>query len=117
MGELVDKITVLQIKAQHLQGTALVNVNNELKALETILITLPFNIDQKLIKNLREVNHDLWSIEDNIRDHERQTIFDHSFIHLARSVYKQNDIRATIKKELDNTYGSAFVEEKSYQLY
>ena len=117
LGELIDKITILQIKTQHLQSTALENVKKELKALEATLNTLQLNIDTNLIQRLKEVNQDLWHIEDDIREHERTQSFDETFIRLARSVYQQNDQRAAIKKKINTTYGSAFVEEKSYQQY
>lgn len=117
LGELIDKITILQIKTQHLQGAALENVKKELEALETTLNNLHINIDTTLIQRLKEVNQDLWQIEDDIRDQERQKNFGETFIQLARSVYQQNDQRAAIKKEINTTYGSAFVEEKSYQKY
>ena len=117
LGELIDKITILQIKSQHLQGIALENVNKELDALETTLNNLQLNIDTALIQSLKEVNQDLWQIEDNIRDQERQKSFGDTFIQLARSVYQQNDRRAAIKKEINTTYDSDFVEEKSYKEY
>ena len=117
LGELIDKITILQIKTQHLHDTALENVKNELEALETTLSNLHLNIDITLIQRLKGVNQDLWQIEDDIRDEERQKNFGETFIRLARSVYQQNDLRAAIKKEINTTYGSAFVEEKSYQQY
>ena len=117
LGELIDKITILQIKTQHLQGTALENVRKELKALEETLTNLNLNIDNTLIQHLKQVNQDLWRIEDDIRDQERQKSFGETFIELARSVYQKNDQRAAIKKEINTAYGSAFVEEKSYQQY
>ena len=117
LGELIDKITILQIKTQHLQGTALENVKKELNALESTHNNLQLNIDPTLIQRLKEVNQDLWQIEDDIRDQERQKSFGETFIHLARAVYKRNDLRAAIKKEINTTYGSAFAEEKSYQQY
>ena len=117
LGELIDKITILQIKTQHLQGTALENVKKELKALETTLNDLQLNLDPTLIQRLKEVNQDLWKIEDDIREQERQKSFGETFIRLARSVYQQNDRRAAIKKEINSIYGSALVEEKSYQEY
>ena len=115
LGELIDKITILQIKTQHLQGTALENVKKELEALEATLNNLHLNIDTTLIQRLKEVTQDLWKIEDDIRDQERQNNFGTTFIELARSVYQQNDRRSAIKKEINTTYGSALVEEKSYQ--
>ena len=117
LGELIDKITILQIKTQYLQSTAVENVKKELQALESTLSNLQLNVDLTLIQQLKEVNQDLWKIEDDIREQERQKSFDDTFIHLARSVYQQNDRRAAIKKEINNTYGSALVEEKSYNQY
>jgi hypothetical protein len=117
LGELIDKITILQIKTQHLHDIALENVKKELEALETTLNNLELNIDPTLIQRLKEVNQDLWRIEDAIRDQERQKCFGQTFVHLARSVYQQNDRRAAIKKEINTTYRSTFVEEKSYQEY
>ena len=117
LGELLDKITILQIKRQHLQGTALENVKTELNALETTLSSLQLNVDTTLTQRLKEVNQNLWKIEDDIRDQERQKNFDETFIRLARSVYQQNDQRAAIKKEINTTYGSPFTEEKSYKQY
>ena len=117
LGELIDKITILQIKTQHLQGTALENVKKELKVLEATLNNLGFNIDATLIQCLKKVNEDLWHIEDDIREQERIQSFDENFIRLARSVYQHNDQRAAIKKKINTTYGSAYVEEKSYQQY
>ena len=117
LGELIDKITILQIKAQNMEGIALNNVRNELLALENILNQLQLDVDFNLIVRLKEVNKKLWNIEDAIRDQERKKIFGDSFIQLARSVYQQNDIRASIKKEINTRYGSPFTEEKSYQEY
>ena len=117
LGELIDKITILQIKTQHLQGAALENVIQELDALESTLSNLPLYIEVSLVQQLKEVNQDLWKIEDDIRDQERQQAFGETFIQLARSVYKQNDRRAAIKREINLAYGSALTEEKSYKKY
>ena len=117
LGELIDKITILQIKTQHLQGAALENVKQELDALESTLSNLPLYIEVSLVQQLKEVNQNLWKIEDDIRDQERQQAFGETFIHLARSVYKQNDRRAAIKREINLAYGSALTEEKSYKKY
>ena len=70
-----------------------------------------------LVQQLKKVNQDLWQIEDAIREQERQKNFDNSFIQLARSVYQKNDHRAALKKEINITYGSVFIEEKSYNSY
>lgn len=117
LGELIDKITILQIKTQHLQDTALKHVITELNALECTLNNLNLSINPKLIEQLKEVNQILWNIEDDIREQERQQNFGDTFIQLARSVYKQNDRRSAIKKEINTAYGSAFTEEKSYKPY
>ena len=117
LGELIDKITILQIKIQHLKETALENVEKELAALQVNLDALNLKVEKNLIERLREVNADLWQIEDDIREKERQQDFGESFIRLARSVYQQNDRRSQIKKEINDTYGSDIVEEKSYKEY
>ena len=75
------------------------------------------DIDNDLINNLKEVNKKLWEIEDNIRIKESNQKFDKEFIQLARSVYKENDKRASIKKEINQKYNSELVEEKSYNNY
>ena len=117
LGELIDKITILQIKTQHLQGTALKNVNKELQTLEAVLRKLQLKINPKKIQELKLTNKELWDIEDNIREQEHQKNFDSNFINLARSVYKMNDRRAAIKKEINTQYGSSLTEEKSYRSY
>ena len=117
LGELIDKINILQIKTQHLQDTALKHVITELNALECTLNNLNLSVNPKLIEQLKEVNQILWNIEDDIREQERQQNFGDTFIQLARSVYKQNDRRSAIKKEINTAYGSAFTEEKSYNPY
>lgn len=86
-------------------------------ALQQTLDALDLQVDPTLIQRLKEVNADLWQIEDALRDQEHQKSFGETFIRLARSVYQQNDRRAAIKKEINITYGSALVEEKAYQGY
>lgn len=117
LGELVDKITILQIKAQYLEGANLNNVKKELEVLEDVLDKLNLVIEPTLTRLLKEVNSELWEIENAIREHEQQKRFDKDFIQLARSVYLQNDKRAAIKKQINTIYGSALVEVKSYQEY
>lgn len=117
LGELVDKITILQIKTQQIHGKGLENVRQELHVLVTILDDLRFNIDEEIISRLKNVNADLWQIEDDIREKERLKDFGEGFIQLARSVYYYNDRRAAIKKELNVAYGSSLIEEKSYKEY
>ena len=98
-------------------GIKLKNVDKELKLLKNILQDKNLNIDIDLINNLKEVNKSLWKIEDNIRIKESIQEFDKEFIQLARSVYKENDKRASIKKSINLKYNSELVEEKLYNLY
>ena len=119
-GELLDKITILQIKSERMTDPAkLANVRKELLALERIWNEHPgSNIEvSSLTKSLKAVNEKLWDIEDDIRILEKEQRFDKDFIALARSVYFENDDRARIKKELNFALGSSYVEEKSYQDY
>ena len=117
LGELIDKITILEIKQIYMTGIKLKNVEKELKLLKKILQDKNLEIDIDLINNLKEVNNNLWVIEDNIRIKESNQEFDKEFIQLARSVYKENDKRASIKKEINQKYNSELVEEKSYNNY
>ena len=115
LGELIDKITILEIKQIHMTGIKLKNVNKELKLLRKILKDKNLEIDIDLINSLKEVNNNLWRIEDDIRIKERDQNFNKEFIQLARSVYKENDKRASIKKEINQKYNSELVEEKLYR--
>jgi hypothetical protein len=114
LGELVDKITILEIKATKFSGAKLENAEKELVALQATLKDLNKPIETHLVDSLRRVNQSLWSIEDDIRNYERMDNFGPQFIALAGSVYRQNDKRAAIKKEINLRYGSNLVEEKSY---
>ena len=114
LGELIDKITILEIKQIHMTGIKLKNVDKELKLLKNTLKDTNLEIDIDLINNLKDVNKKLWEIEDNIRIKESNQKFDKEFIQLARSVYKENDKRASIKKEINQKYNSELIEEKSY---
>jgi tetratricopeptide (TPR) repeat protein len=120
IGELIDKITILQIKQERLQdATKKQNVTKELEALEKTYkkhVSPSKEIDT-LISLLKEVNSQLWDIEDRIRDKERLKCFDDEFIELARMVYHVNDKRADVKRQLNQLLGSRLIEEKSYQAY
>ena len=119
-GELFDKITILQIKLEKLTSkNALNNVGREFKQLQSILIKyFPNSIEAKQLEvELKQINQQLWDIEDNIRDKERNRSFDDEFIQLARSVYIINDERSRIKRKINDIFGSEFVEEKSYSEY
>ena len=119
-GEVLDKITILEIKSERMSDPEKVaNVRVELALLqatwaENIRDT---NIIQGLHAKLKEINEALWEIEDDIRDKERAREFDDRFIELARAVYVTNDRRSKVKKELNLHLGSEIVEEKSYQDY
>ena len=119
-GELIDKITILEIKSQRMTDAAkLANVRTELGMLtETwkVYAGAAVDIDAEW-KALRAVNEQLWDIEDRIRDKERDGRFDAQFIELARAVYVTNDERAAIKKRINTQLGSTLVEEKSYAEY
>ena len=117
IGELIDKITILEIKQIYMTGIKLKNINKELKLLKNILHDKNLEINIELIKNLKKINKKLWEIEDNIRIKESNQEFDEEFIKLARSVYIENDKRASIKKEINQKYNSDLVEEKSYKNY
>ena len=117
LGELIDKITILEIKKVFMTGIKLKNVDKELKLLKNLIQDKNLEIDVDLINNLKEVNKKLWKIEDKIRIKERDKEFDKDFIELARSVYKENDKRSSIKKEINLQYHSELVEEKSYDKY
>ncbi|KAG9608344.1 hypothetical protein KCV01_g4510, partial [Aureobasidium melanogenum] len=119
-GELIDKMTILQIKLQEIRDEAkLANVRNELELLEA---TWGNDAASKIdiadeTGRLLAVNKRLWDIEDRIRLKERAQAFDDDFVKLARSVYFENDERAAIKREINLKLGSTLVEEKSYQDY
>ena len=117
IGELIDKITILEIKQIYMTGIKLKNINKEMKLLKNILQDKNLEINIDLIKNLKKINKKLWEIEDNIRIKESKQEFDEDFIKLARSVYIENDKRASIKKEINQKYNSDLVEEKSYKNY
>jgi len=119
IGEIVDKYTILMIKSSKIQDPAkLENINKELIYLIDVLKKEdPLMTDYALTKALFEVNKELWKVEDDLRDLERVEDFGKEFVTLARNVYKLNDKRANIKKEINMKHGSNFVEEKSYQPY
>jgi hypothetical protein len=118
IGEIVDKLTILNIKKDNiLDEVKLENINKEYLYLHEIVFS-KLNIsydDEYLI--LLEVNKLLWDVEDKLRDKERSKEFDSEFIELARSVYFINDKRSRIKKEINEKYSSGFIEEKSYKPY
>ncbi len=119
-GEILDKITILEIKQQHItDAEKLKNVRHELNLLTDTWnkkVTQTSEIS-RLKEQLKQVNQSLWNIEDNIRIKESKKEFDDQFIQIARSVYYENDKRAAVKKQVNLLLGSELVEEKSYQKY
>jgi hypothetical protein len=119
-GELIDRITILRIKAERIaDATQRANVRAELDTLaEARAATLPDDPEITRIEaGLKAVNEALWEIEDAIRDCERAGDFGPRFIALARSVYQTNDRRAALKREINLRLGSRLIEEKSYRPY
>jgi hypothetical protein len=117
-GELIDKITILEIKQTHIKSaTALANINKELGYLNDILQnnTGVAELIKVFNQQLLDVNKRLWQVEDDIRDKELRQEFDSGFIELARRVYKLNDERAKLKKSINQALDSELVEEKSYK--
>lgn len=119
-GEVIDKITILEIKSKKLTAPeALANVRTELALLAGVAREALAGNDRlsDLKAQLQSVNQALWDIEDEIREKEAGQEFDEGFIALARSVYRQNDARAAIKRRINDLLGSEIVEEKSYKSY
>lgn len=119
-GEVLDKITILEIKSERIEDEA--KVRNVRLELDELSATWNDAVkDQSAIADLRKqlkaVNEELWVIEDDIRDEEAAQDFGPRFIELARAVYVTNDKRAALKKDINLALGSRFVEEKSYQDY
>jgi hypothetical protein len=119
-GELLDKITILQIKSERISDpNKNANVQAELKLLVDVWekSVKQDDVIDDLTKAMRSINETLWDIEDDIRDEERNHSFRERFVELARSVYVTNDERANIKKKVNLHLNSDIVEEKSYQEY
>lgn len=116
VGELIDKITILRLKAERLTDPAkLANVGRELSRLEALARDLPRTPEfEDLTARLQALNATLWDIEDAKRRHEREGRFDADFIELARQVYLRNDERAALRRALSVAAGSDIVEEKSH---
>ena len=119
-GELLDKITILQIKSERISDESkLSNVNKELNQLNDLWKSdkkSSVDISKEFIA-LKDINEKIWDIEDGIRDKERVKEFDQEFIELARSVYFSNDKRAEFKRDINLKLGSVLLEEKSYSDY
>ena len=117
VGEIVDKLSILQIKTAHIkEEEKLNNIKKEYEYLKNIVFD-EMKIEPSDFFDMVVVNQNLWKIEDDIREKERKKEFDQNFIELARSVYITNDERARIKKDINLKYKSDFTEEKSYSDY
>lgn len=117
VGEIVDKLSILQIKTEFIKDEEkLNNVKKEYEYLYNIVFN-EMKIQQSDFFDMVSINKELWRIEDDIRDKERHKEFDDEFIQLARAVYVTNDKRANVKKGINIKYGSLFIEEKSYKDY
>jgi len=119
IGEIVDKLTILHIKMENiLDPEKLKNIAKEYGYLKDVVEDdLKISTESEEYLKLLNINKELWDIEDDIRDKERNGEFDNKFIELARAVYVTNDKRADAKKEINIKFGSNFVEEKSYASY
>jgi hypothetical protein len=119
-GELIDKVTILEIKSERMSDPAkLANVRDELQLLTSLWDADAASGTDIAAERaeLKRVNEALWEIEDEIRVKERDQAFDARFIELARAVYRTNDKRAAVKRGINLKLGSRLVEEKSYQDY
>lgn len=123
-GELIDKITILELKRQYCKGISLANVQYELHLLLNVLDNANANyscanngkqmVDPELTNQLQIINTELWHTENKIREHGENTSFDGDFIQLAKQVYKLNDERHKLKMAINLSTGSSIIEEKSY---
>lgn len=122
-GELIDKLVILEIKFERIEDPEKrANVYRELKVLRkcyarTFAHSAAVTGVMRLREQLRDLNRELWDIEDELRDCERRQDFGDRFVELARSVYRTNDERAALKRRISQLYDSPFVEEKSYSTY
>lgn len=116
IGEVVDKITILQIKKEKISDKLkLEHIEKELMILESTLETSKVAVPEKLVQKLKDVNLKLWDAEDVIRDRENRDLFDEEFIKCARLDAKLNDERFLVKNEINNVCMSNIKEQKSYE--
>ena len=115
VGELLDKITILELKQEHTQDPSkLLNIETEMAELNDLAKSLKNDSLDDLYQRLKHINRIIWIVEDKIRAKERQQLFDAEFIQLARDVYINNDLRADVKREINLATHSHIVEEKIY---
>lgn len=117
IGEVVDKYTILTIKKLFIHDSEkLVNVEKEWKIIKSALLKkYPETLTEPFTQELYDINKKLWKVEDDLRDCEHKNYFGEKFVELAREVYQLNDVRAIIKKQINQKYGSELIEEKSYK--
>ena len=120
VGDLVDRITILRIKSERLTDPQKrSNVRHELALLEQVwhaAMTASPALD-RLEEALKKVNEEIWDLEDRIRDHERRQDFGTEFVDVARTIYRTNDHRAALKRDINSAVGSSITEEKFYTPY
>jgi hypothetical protein len=119
-GEFLDRLVILEIKSERIADPAkLANVRRELELMRATWAASPLAARDvsTTLAELKRVNQELWGIEDRLRAHEAERRFDATFVELARSVYRTNDRRAALKRELNLALGSDLLEEKSYTEY
>jgi len=120
IGELIDKITILEIKLEKInESDKKQNIKYELDLLNSEYIKIQeLNKEiENYFKQLKEINLELWDIEESIRDCERRNNFDSEFVELSRKIYIKNDLRFEIKNQINKKFSSEIVEEKSYSKY
>ncbi len=116
-GEIIDKLTIIQIKLERIKDKAkLKNIKKEYEELLKVSSSI-LSTSDSLYKDLYLINFELWDIEDHIRDLERRKDFGNDFISTAREVYIKNDKRSELKREINIRTSSGFIEEKSYEKY
>jgi hypothetical protein len=117
IGEVVDKYTILTIKKLFIHDNEkLVNIEKEWKIIKSALLKkYPETLTEPFTQELYDINKKLWKVEDDLRDCEHKSYFGEKFVELAREVYQLNDVRAIIKKQINQKYGSELIEEKSYK--
>ena len=118
IGEIVDKVTILNIKLKKIKNEdKLRNIKKEFDILRSSMEHIGIGIDSAEVKELESINNTLWDIEDRIRIKESKKEFDKDFIELARNVYFNNDKRSEIKRKINLKYCSDLIEEKEYVEY
>lgn len=116
IGEVVDKITILQIKEERIKDPIkLVHIKNELKILEDTLVESKINVPQDMIDRIKDINTQLWDAEDILRDKEKDEVYDEEFIKCAVLDSVLNDKRFLVKNEINNHCDSNIKEQKSYE--